>query len=366
MCTVTGSDSKMNTMQTQDLLAVRCSRRCRRSSVTAAPQKQVRPGATDTEIKIGKTMPYSGPASAYGTIGKVAGGLLQDGQRRGRHQRPQDQLHHPRRRLQPAEDGRDGAQAGRAGRGAAALFQTLGTPTNTAIHKYVNAQEGAAALRRHRRDQVERPEELPVDHGLAAELPDRGRDLREVHPEEQARTRRSRILYQNDDYGKDYLKGLQGRPRATRREDDRRRGDLRGDRPDGRLADRHAARLRAPTCSSTSRRRSSPRRRSARPTTSAGSRCTILNNVVASVGSVLKPAGLDKSVGLITVQLLQGPDRPAVEERPGDARVARLHEEVLPRRQPDRREQRLRLHRPRRPWCRCSSSAATTSRARTS
>ena len=48
------------------------------------------------------------------------------------------------------------------------VFQTLGTPTNTAIQQYMNAQEGAAAVRRHRRDQVGRPEEVPLDHGLAA------------------------------------------------------------------------------------------------------------------------------------------------------------------------------------------------------
>ena len=54
------------------------------------------------------------------------------------------------------------------------VFQPLGTPSNTAIQKYMNQQEGAAAVRRHRRHQVGRPEELPVDDGLAAELPDRG------------------------------------------------------------------------------------------------------------------------------------------------------------------------------------------------
>ena len=44
--------------------------------------EEVRPGRADTEIKLGQTMPYSGPASAYGTIGKLRRGLLQDDQRR--------------------------------------------------------------------------------------------------------------------------------------------------------------------------------------------------------------------------------------------------------------------------------------------
>ena len=62
-------------------------------ATTAHAQKKYDPGASDTEIKIGNIMPYSGPASAYGTIGKTASGLFQQDQCRGRHQRPQDQFH---------------------------------------------------------------------------------------------------------------------------------------------------------------------------------------------------------------------------------------------------------------------------------
>ena len=56
----------------------------------AAAQKKYGPGVTDSEIKIGQTMPYSGPASAYGAIGKAETRLFQHDQRAGRHQRPQD------------------------------------------------------------------------------------------------------------------------------------------------------------------------------------------------------------------------------------------------------------------------------------
>ena len=59
----------------------------------AYAQKKYDTGATDTEIKIGNIMPYSGPASAYGVIGKTEAGLLQQDQCGGRHQRPQDQFH---------------------------------------------------------------------------------------------------------------------------------------------------------------------------------------------------------------------------------------------------------------------------------
>ena len=77
-----------------------------------------------------------------------------------------------------------------------------------AIQQIHERQEGAAALRRDRRHQMGRPEELPVDDGLAAELPERRPHLRAVHPEEHSPNGKIGILYQNDDYGKDYVKGL--------------------------------------------------------------------------------------------------------------------------------------------------------------
>ena len=63
------------------------------TSSGALAQKKYDTGATDTEIKIGNIMPYSGPASAYGVIGKTEAAYFKQDQRRGRHQRPQDQLH---------------------------------------------------------------------------------------------------------------------------------------------------------------------------------------------------------------------------------------------------------------------------------
>ncbi len=58
-----------------------------------SPRRNTDTGATDTEIKVGNIMPYSGPASAYAVIGKTEAAYLQQGQRRRRHQRPQDQFH---------------------------------------------------------------------------------------------------------------------------------------------------------------------------------------------------------------------------------------------------------------------------------
>ena len=96
-------------------------------------------------------------------------GLLQDGQRRRRHQRPQDHLHHLRRRLLAAQDRGDGAQAGGGGQGAVRLPDAR----HAAQHRdpeVPEREEGAAAVRRDRRLQVGRPQGVSLDDGLAARL----------------------------------------------------------------------------------------------------------------------------------------------------------------------------------------------------
>ena len=63
------------------------------SSSSAFAQKKYDTGVTDTEIKIGNIMPYSGPASAWGMIGRTEAAYFKQDQRRRWYQRPQDQLH---------------------------------------------------------------------------------------------------------------------------------------------------------------------------------------------------------------------------------------------------------------------------------
>ncbi len=85
-----------------------------------------------------------------------------------------------------------------------------------------------------------------------------------------------------------------------------------------------------------------------------------LNNVSASVGSVLTPAGLDKSVGLITTAYLKDPTDPQWANDPAMRKWRAFMKKYYPDGRPERRLQRLRLHGRAAPWCRCSSSAATT------
>src|SRR4051794_27552793 len=82
-----------------------------------AAEKKYDPGASDTEIKLGQTVPHSGPGSLYGVLGR----LFPDAQRKGRHQRTQGEIPHHGRRLQRAEMRRGDATAGRAGGSAGAV-----------------------------------------------------------------------------------------------------------------------------------------------------------------------------------------------------------------------------------------------------
>ena len=149
------------------------------------------PGVTDTEIKIGQTMPYSGPASAYGVDRQGRGRLFQDDQRAGRRQRPQDQPDQPRRRLQPAQDGRADPPAGRAGAGRLHLPDASAPPTNTAIRKYLNDNKVPQLFVATGASSVERSRAFPWTMGCKPNYQTEAQHLRQVHPAARSPTRRS-------------------------------------------------------------------------------------------------------------------------------------------------------------------------------
>ena len=129
------------------------------SSSGALAQKKYDTGATDTEIKIGNIMPYSGPASAYGVIGKTEAAYFKKindaGGINGRKINfiSYDDGYSPPKTVEQARKLVESDEV-------LLIFNSLGTPPNSAIHKYMNCEEGAATVRRHRRHQVERSEGL--------------------------------------------------------------------------------------------------------------------------------------------------------------------------------------------------------------
>ena len=153
------------------------------TSSGALAQKKYDPGASDTEIKIGNIMPYSGPASAYGVIGKTEEAYFKkvnaEGGINGRKINfiSYDDAYSPPKTVEQARKLVESDEV-------LLVFNPLGTPSELGDPEVHELQEGAAAVRRHRRHQVERSEELPLDDGLAAQLPERNADLCEVHSEE--------------------------------------------------------------------------------------------------------------------------------------------------------------------------------------
>ena len=91
----------------------------------------------------------------------------------------------------------------------ALLFQTLGTPTNTAIHKYVNQQKVPHLFVATGATKWNDPKNFPWTMGFQPNYQTEGRVYAALYPEEPSRTRRSASCIQNDDYGKDYLKGIE-------------------------------------------------------------------------------------------------------------------------------------------------------------
>ncbi len=276
-------------------------------------QKKYGPGVTDTEIKLGQTMPYSGPASAYGTIGKAevayfrmindAGGIngrkvnlisLDDGYS------PPRAVEQVRKLVEQDE--------------VLALFQTLGTPSNSAIHKYVNAKKVPHLLLATGATKWADPKNYPWTLGFNLSYQTEGhiyaRYLLKNKP-----AAKIAVLYQNDDFGKDVLKGVK---------------DGLGSAGAKLIVAEATYEVTDPTVDSqiltlqasgadTFINLTTPKfgAQAIRKAWDSGWKpLHIVNNVAASVGSVLTPAGLDKSVGLLTLQYYKDPNDPQWKDDP--------------------------------------------------
>ncbi len=169
----------------------------------ALAQKQYGPGVTDTEIKIGTTTPYSGPASAYaaGAISTTAYfAMINDqGGVNGRkiNYVSLDDAYSPPKTVE---------QIGKLIESEEVLFlvNPVGTATNMAVVKYINQKKVPHLFIGTGRNRVQRSRALSVDHGLDAALRLRRRDLRQIYSCDKPDAKIA-ILSQNDDLGRDYL-----------------------------------------------------------------------------------------------------------------------------------------------------------------
>jgi branched-chain amino acid transport system substrate-binding protein len=172
----------------------------------ALAQKKYDSGATDTEIKLGNTNPYSGPASAYGTIGKTIEAYFKkvnaEGGVNGRKINfiSYDDAYSPPKTVEQVRKLVESDEV-------LFVFQPLGTPSNTAIQKYMNSKKVPQLFVATGATKWGDPKNFPWTMGWQPNYQSEGRIYAEYllknHPKGKVG-----ILYQNDDYGKDYVKGL--------------------------------------------------------------------------------------------------------------------------------------------------------------
>ena len=278
----------------------------------ALAQKKYDTGASDKEIKIGNINPYSGPASAYGAIGKAIGAYFKkindEGGVNGR-----------KINFVSYDDGYSPPKAVEMARKLVEqdevlfIFQSLGTPSNSAIHKYMNAKKVPQLFVATGASKWNDPKNFPWTMGWQPNYQTEG-TIYAQHILKNSPNAKIGILYQNDDYGKDVLQGFKNGLGAKT----------------GMIVKEVTYEVSDPTVDSQMvQLQSSGADTFINITTPKFAAMAVrkaydsgwkpvhyLNNVGAAVGSVLVPAGLEKSVGVITTRYLKDPTDKAMANDP--------------------------------------------------
>jgi branched-chain amino acid transport system substrate-binding protein len=175
-------------------------------SGSALAQKKYDTGATDTEIKLGNIMPYSGPASAYGVIGKIEDAYFkminEQGGINGRKIKfiSYDDAYSPPKAVEQARKLVESDEV-------LFLFGPLGTPSNSAIQKYLNSKKVPQLFVATGATKFGDYKDFPWTMGWQPAYQSEGRIYATYLLKEKPGAKIA-IMFQNDDFGKDLLKGL--------------------------------------------------------------------------------------------------------------------------------------------------------------
>ncbi|MCC8957903.1 ABC transporter substrate-binding protein [Bradyrhizobium sp. Pear77] len=290
-------------------------------------QKKYDPGASDTEIKIGQTMPFSGPASAYASIGKTEAAYF-------RMINDQGGINGRKINLIQYDDAYSSPKAVEQVRKliesdeVLLTFQIVGTPSNAAVQKYLNSRKvpqlfaAASALRFS--DPKTFPWTMGYDPNNFVEGRIYGQYILKEHPNAKVG-----VLYQNDDFGKDYLNGI--------------RAGL-GDKAATMMVAETSYEVSDPTVDSHVLRikdagadlffiAATPKQaaQAIRKIAEMGWHpVRIVDMKATSVGSVLKPSGLENAKGLISTNYGKEPLDPQWKDDPGVKRYLAFMEKYYP------------------------------------
>jgi branched-chain amino acid transport system substrate-binding protein len=285
------------------------------------------PGITATEIKIGQTMPYSGPQSAYGVIGKTETAYFKMINEKGG-------INGRKINLISLDDAYTPAKAVEQVRklveseNVAFIFQSLGTGPNTAIQKYLNDKKVPQLFVATGADKWANPQQFPWTMGwqpsYRLESQIYGKYLLKEKP-----NAKLCVLYQNDDFGKDYLTGLK---QGLGDQYDKvviKTASYEATDP---TVDSQVVSLQSAGCDALLT--------AAIPKFAAQTIRKIfdinwkpfhlLSNVAISRTAVLQPAGLDKSTGVISGLYLNDPADPTLADDPGMNEYRAFMKQYLP------------------------------------
>ncbi len=283
-------------------------------TLTALAQKKYDSGATDKEIKVGHIGPYSGPASAYGTIGKSISAYIDkvnaEGGINGRKIKliSLDDAYNPSKTVEQARKLVEEEEV-------LLVFNPLGTPSNSAIHKYMNAKKVPQLFVSSGATKWGDPKNFPWTMGWQPTYQAESRIYVE-HILETKPNAKIAILYQNDDYGKDYLKGFE---------------DALGDKAKTMIVAKQTYEVTDPTVDSQLvTLKASGADTFFNITTPKFAAMVIkknaeigwkpqhyLNNVSGSVSAVMQPAGFENGVGVISTAYIKDPTDPQWANDPG-------------------------------------------------
>jgi branched-chain amino acid transport system substrate-binding protein len=283
------------------------------AATTAHAQKKYDPGATDTEIKVGNIMPYSGPASAYATIGKTEAAyfnkLNSEGGINGRKINfiSYDDGYSPPKAVEQARKLVESDEV-------LLIFNPLGTPSNSAIQKYMNAKKVPQLFVSTGAAKWNDPKNFPWTMGWQPNYQTEAR-IYAAYILKNYPGKTIGILYQNDDFGKDYVIGL--------------REGL-GDRAGKLILIESSYETAAPTVDSQVVQikganpdifiNISTPKFAAQAIKKLGelkwTPAHFLTNVSGSIGGVMKPAGYENDQGILSTAYLKDPKDPEWQKDP--------------------------------------------------
>src|SRR4051794_26499210 len=271
---------------------------------TAQAQKKYDVGATDTEIKIGNIMPYSGAASAYGVIGKTEAAYFNkvnaEGGINGRKINfiSYDDAYTPPKTVEQARKLVESDEV-------LLIFNSLGTPPNTAIQKYMNQKKVPQVFVATGATKWNDPKDFPWTMGWQPNYQSESiiyaKYMLKNHP-----NAKIAVLYQNDDYGKDYLKGFKDGLGAKAASLIVIEESYEVSEP---TIDSHIVKLKS-TGADVFFNITTPKfaAQAIKKNSEIGWKpLHFLNNVSASIGSVIKPAGTENAQGIISSAYLKDP-----------------------------------------------------------